>query len=68
MNDVLAVGVDSFYATNDHSFASDFLHIITVILGLPWCEVVYYSPTEVKVAATGIMAANGINMSPDKRL
>lgn len=68
VNDVLAVGVESFYATNDHYFLSDALHFLTILLGLPFCNVIYYSPEEVRVAATGIMASNGINMSPDKRL
>lgn len=68
VNDIVAVGVDSFYATNDHSFSNDVLHTVIVILGLPWCDVVYYSPKEVRVAAGGIMSSNGINISPDKRL
>lgn len=68
MNDIVAVGVESFYATNDHSFPSEALHWLTVILGLRWCDVVYYSPGEVKVAASGFLSANGINSSPDKRL
>ncbi|XP_042346630.1 serum paraoxonase/arylesterase 2-like isoform X2 [Plectropomus leopardus] len=67
VNDVVAVGVESFYATLDHSFQNDALHFLTLLLGLPWCEVVYYSPQEVRVAASGILSANGINISPDKR-
>ncbi|GAA6224977.1 serum paraoxonase/arylesterase 2-like [Lates japonicus] len=67
VNDILAVGVESFYATNDHYFHTDALHVLTVLLGLPLCEVVYYSPGEVRVAADGIMSSNGINISPDKR-
>nr|XP_046255637.1 serum paraoxonase/arylesterase 2-like isoform X2 [Scatophagus argus] len=67
VNDIVAVGVESFYATNDHSFPNEALNFLTVILGLPWCEVVYYSPEEVRVAAGDFMSANGINISPDKR-
>nr|XP_020475724.1 serum paraoxonase/arylesterase 2-like [Monopterus albus] len=67
INDVVAVGVESFYATNDRAFPSDSLNFLTILLGLPWCEVVYYSPGEVKVAANGFLLANGINISPDKR-
>uniref|UniRef100_A0A3Q3LHN0 Paraoxonase n=1 Tax=Labrus bergylta TaxID=56723 RepID=A0A3Q3LHN0_9LABR len=66
VNDIVAVGVESFYATNDHSFPNDALHL-TVLLGLRWCEVVYYSPNEVRMAASGFLSANGINISPDKR-
>lgn len=68
VNDIVAVGVESFYATNDRSFPNDALNFLTIILGLPWCEVVYYSPNEVRVAAGGFMSSNGINISPDKRL
>lgn len=68
VNDVLAVGADSFYATNHASFPNEALHFLVSLLGLPWCDVVYYSPEEVRVAASGIMSANGINISPDRRL
>ncbi|TDH11969.1 hypothetical protein EPR50_G00066070 [Perca flavescens] len=67
VNDIVAVGVESFYATNDHYFPNEALHFLTVLLGLPWCDVVYYSPKEARVAADGFMSANGINISPDKR-
>ncbi|XP_037641179.1 serum paraoxonase/arylesterase 2-like isoform X1 [Sebastes umbrosus] len=67
VNDIVAVGVESFYATNDHSFTNEALHFLTIILDLPSCDVVYYSPQEVRVAASGFMSANGINISPDKR-
>ncbi|XP_039974806.1 serum paraoxonase/arylesterase 2-like isoform X2 [Xiphias gladius] len=67
VNDIVAVGVESFYATNDHSSPSHALHYLTIILGLPWCDVVYYSPGEVRMAANGFMSSNGINISPDKR-
>uniref|UniRef100_H3DM81 Paraoxonase n=1 Tax=Tetraodon nigroviridis TaxID=99883 RepID=H3DM81_TETNG len=67
VNDVVAVGTDSFYATNHASFPSEALHLLVSLLGLPWCDVVYYSPEEVRVAASSIMSANGINISPDRR-
>ncbi|XP_053182606.1 serum paraoxonase/arylesterase 2-like [Scomber japonicus] len=67
VNDIVAVGAESFYATNDHYFISDVLHFLTIMLGLSWCEVVYYSPEEVRVAADGFLSSNGINISPDKR-
>lgn len=67
MNDVVAVGVESFYATNTRYFENDGLHVMSIILNWPWCEVVFYSPGEVRVAASGIASGNGINMSPDKR-
>ncbi|XP_029959663.1 serum paraoxonase/arylesterase 2-like [Salarias fasciatus] len=68
VNDIVAVGVDSFYATNDHYFAQEFLKaMVEPLLCQPWSNVVYYSPNEVKVAADGFYCANGINLSPDKK-
>ncbi|XP_068999120.1 serum paraoxonase/arylesterase 2-like [Embiotoca jacksoni] len=68
VNDIHAVGVDCFYATNDHYFATDFLKsLVEPFLAQPWGNVVYYSPKEVKVASEGYYMANGINISPDKR-
>ncbi|CAK6960478.1 serum paraoxonase/arylesterase 2-like [Scomber scombrus] len=67
VNDIVAVGAESFYATNDHFFTSDVLSYLTIMLGLAWCDVVYYSPEEVRVAADGFLSSNGINISPDKR-
>uniref|UniRef100_A0A673XDV8 Paraoxonase n=1 Tax=Salmo trutta TaxID=8032 RepID=A0A673XDV8_SALTR len=67
VNDIVAVGVESFYATNDHSYPSEVLHMLAVFLGLPWADVVYYSPGGVKAVGDGFLSANGINMSPDKR-
>lgn len=66
VNDIVAVGTEHFYATNDHYF-NHALNLLTVVLGLPWCNIVYYSPEEVREAAGGIQSANGINISPDKR-
>ncbi|KAM8868922.1 serum paraoxonase/arylesterase 2-like [Spinachia spinachia] len=68
VNDVVAVGLESFYATNDHYFTHKILKAWgEPLLGQPWTNVVYYSPEEVKVVSEGYYFANGINMSPDKR-
>ncbi|CAN9514337.1 unnamed protein product [Ophioblennius macclurei] len=68
VNDVVAVGIDSFYATNDHYYVQEFLKgVVEPLLGQPWGNVVYYSPKEVKVVAEGFYFANGINLSPDGR-
>ncbi|XP_067865998.1 serum paraoxonase/arylesterase 2-like isoform X2 [Heterodontus francisci] len=67
VNDIVAVSSDSFYATNDHYFSHQHLKIWELVLGLSWCNVVYYSPSEVKEVATGFKVANGINVSPDRR-
>ncbi|XP_063055504.1 serum paraoxonase/arylesterase 2-like [Engraulis encrasicolus] len=66
VNDIMAVGPESFYATNDNYF-SGILKMLGLFLSLPWCTVVYYSPEEVKVVADGFYMANGINVSPDKK-
>ncbi|KAM9782504.1 uncharacterized protein ACB057_014764 [Neosynchiropus ocellatus] len=67
VNDIVAVGVDSFYATNDHSSPIKALHYLSIFLGLPGCDVVYYSPGDARVAASGFGSSNGINVSPDRR-
>ncbi|XP_054478305.1 serum paraoxonase/arylesterase 2-like isoform X2 [Anoplopoma fimbria] len=68
VNDIVAVGVDSFYATNDHYFTHEILKgTVEPLLAQPWSNVVYYSPEEVKVVSEGYYFANGINISPDER-
>ncbi|KAJ8354338.1 hypothetical protein SKAU_G00219050 [Synaphobranchus kaupii] len=67
VNDIVAVGPDSFYATNDHFFANKLLKQLEMLLLQPWCTVVYYSPEEVKVVADTFYSANGINISPDNK-
>lgn len=67
MNDLVTVGVDTFYATNDHYFTHEILKgVLEPLLAQPWSNVVYYSPEEVKVVSEGYYFANGINVSPDK--
>ncbi|KAH1176606.1 serum paraoxonase/arylesterase 2-like [Mauremys mutica] len=67
VNDIVALGPDHFYATNDHYFSDSILMFLELFLGLSWTNVVYYSPTEVKEVASGFYSANGINISPDKK-
>uniref|UniRef100_A0A8C0J340 Paraoxonase n=1 Tax=Chelonoidis abingdonii TaxID=106734 RepID=A0A8C0J340_CHEAB len=67
VNDIVALGPDHFYATNDHYFFDSILMYVELFLGLAWSNVVYYSPTEVKEVASGFYSANGINISPDKK-
>ncbi|XP_053122095.1 serum paraoxonase/arylesterase 2-like [Hemicordylus capensis] len=64
-NGIVALGPDSFYATNDFYFSERILMYLELFLGLTWTNVVYYSPKEVKEVAKGFYSANGINMSPD---
>ncbi|KAM6209154.1 serum paraoxonase/arylesterase 2 isoform 1-T2 [Sarcoramphus papa] len=67
VNDIVAMGPDSFYATNDHYFSDFILMFLEMFLGLTWSNVVYYSPKEVKEVAAGFYSANGINISPDRK-
>ncbi|XP_054638071.1 serum paraoxonase/arylesterase 2-like [Dunckerocampus dactyliophorus] len=68
VNDIVAMGVDRFYATNDHYYSDERLKtIVEPLLCQPWTNVVYYSPETVKVVSEGYYMANGINVSPDKR-
>ncbi|KAM4688222.1 serum paraoxonase/arylesterase 2-like [Discoglossus pictus] len=67
LNDVEAVGPESFYATNDFYFTDVTLRYMEIFLGLAWGNVIYYSPSEVKEVASGFYFANGINTSPDEK-
>ncbi|XP_054017074.1 serum paraoxonase/arylesterase 2 [Dryobates pubescens] len=67
VNDIVAMGPDSFYATNDHYFTDFILIALEMFLGLTWSNVVYYSPKGVKEVAAGFYSANGINTSPDRK-
>ncbi|CAD7839316.1 MAG: hypothetical protein [Olavius algarvensis Delta 4 endosymbiont] len=66
-NDIVAVGRESFYATNDHRFTSGLLKIVEDYLKLPLANVVFFNGRDFQVAADGIGYANGINISPDGR-
>uniref|UniRef100_A0A5F8H2N3 Paraoxonase n=1 Tax=Monodelphis domestica TaxID=13616 RepID=A0A5F8H2N3_MONDO len=65
VNDVVAVGPEHFYATNDHYFTEPRLRAWELYVGLKWSNVVYYSPSEVREVAGGFDFANGITVSPD---
>lgn len=67
VNDIVALGLETFYATNDHFFANPLLRQLGILLLQPWCTVIYYSPKEVKVVADIFYSANGINISPDNK-
>ncbi|XP_005388117.1 PREDICTED: serum paraoxonase/arylesterase 1 isoform X1 [Chinchilla lanigera] len=65
VNDIVAVGPEHFYATNDHYFAEPYFRSWELYLGLAWSYVTYYSPEAVQVVADGFDFANGISISPD---
>ena len=64
-NDVVAVGKDRFYATNDHGSRSDLGVTLENYLMLPRAYVVYYDGQHMSQAVTGLRYANGINISSD---
>lgn len=64
-NDVVAVGSNRFYATNDHTSRTAFGVFAETWLMLPRANVVYFDGKTFKVAADDLRFANGINISPD---
>ncbi|NP_001084979.1 uncharacterized protein LOC432039 precursor [Xenopus laevis] len=66
-NDIVAVGPESFYATNDLYFTDFTMKHLEMFLGIAWSNVVYYSPGEVKQVSSGYHCANGIAMSTDNK-
>ncbi|XP_033108199.1 serum paraoxonase/arylesterase 2-like [Anneissia japonica] len=66
LNDVVAVGPDTFYATNFLTFGYKYI-LLEKILQLPFANVVFYDGKKSSVVASGLSGANGINVSPDQR-
>jgi len=66
-NDIVAVGRQSFYATNDHRFPRGLMKTVEDYLKLPLANVVFFNGRDFQVAADGFGYANGINISPDGR-
>ncbi|KAM3928180.1 serum paraoxonase/arylesterase 2-like [Leptodactylus fuscus] len=67
VNDIVAVGPESFYATNDFYFSDSPMKVVEFFLGLSWTGVVYYSPGDVRHVVTGFYSGNGITISHDKK-
>jgi arylesterase/paraoxonase len=67
-NDIVGVGPESFYLTNDHRHPTGWKRILEDYLRLRRSNVVYYDGSEFVEAASGIGYANGINVSPDGRM
>ena len=66
-NDVLPVGPDSFYVTNDHGNSAGFGRMAEEYLQLARSYVLYYDGKNFRKVAEGLAYANGINMSSDGR-
>jgi len=67
-NDIVAVGPDKFYISNDHRYSSGFLQTLENYLQLKLSNVVYYDGSRFKQVVSGIGYANGINVSADGRI
>jgi arylesterase/paraoxonase len=66
--DVVAVGPEAFYATNDAGTVNGTAgRGAETFLQLPWASVVFFDGTKASVVATGLKYANGITTSADRR-
>ncbi len=65
-NDLLAIGQDQFYLTNDHTRKKDLLRTLGDFIQFPSGNVLYYDGIRAKQVSDGIPYANGINISQDK--
>ena len=66
-NDLVAVGPDSFYVSNDHKYLQGMMRTIEDYMRLELSNVVYCKGADCNIAATGFGYANGLNVSPDKK-
>ena len=67
INDIVAVGPESFYVTNWMYFENKILARLENFLQLHWSSLLFYDSGEVTTVADGFLMANGVNVSPDKR-
>jgi len=66
-NDLVGVGPEQFYATNDVYFGDTPMGYLESFLGLPLGSISYFDGQEGRIAATGLSYGNGINVSADGR-
>ncbi len=67
-NDIVGVGPEQFYFTNDHKYVSSLAKTMENYLQLKSSNIIYYDGSGFSMAATDIGFANGINVSRDGRL
>jgi arylesterase/paraoxonase len=67
-NNILAVGPEQFYVTNDHRHTGGFMRFVEDYGRQAWSSVLFYTGSGFFEAATGLGYANGINISSDGRL
>lgn len=64
-NDLVAVGHDQFYVTNDHGYLEGFLGTLESYFPLPVGIVSYFDGEKFMPVVEGLQFANGINKSAD---
>lgn len=64
-NDVVAVGKRQFYVSNMQHAAGGIALTLELYLGLPVTDVIYFDGASATQALTGLIAANGLNVSAD---
>jgi len=67
LNDIVAVGADSFYVTRTHEHPPGFRQSLETYLQLAGAQVLFYGPGGFRTALDGLVFPNGINVSPDGR-
>ena len=67
-NDLVAVGPNKFYLTNDHKYASGIMHTLEDYLRWRVANVVFYNGESFKEVIADVGYANGINVSKDGEL
>lgn len=67
-NDLVAVGPNMFYVSNDHRFAAGYLQRLEEFLQLRLSGVLYYDGSRFTQAASGFGYANGINVSANGKI
>jgi len=64
-NDVVAVGERQFYMSNMRRASGGISLLAETYLGLPVTDVIYFDGANESRAATGLITANGVNVSSD---
>ena len=68
INDVVAVGPESFYITNWIYSRNYILSRLEVFIAqLQWSSLLYYDEGKTRTVADGFIMANGVSISPDKK-
>ncbi len=64
-NDLVAVGPDSFYATNDRGYEEGVMAVLESYMALPFSSIVYYDGAKGRLIEKNLTYGNGINISED---